>query len=183
MYNLLDKIDSPQALKQLRWNELEELCSQIRKFLVENVKKTGGHLASNLGVVELTVALHLIYDLPEDKLIWDVGHQSYVHKILTGRRERFDTLRTFGGLSGFPKTSESEYDCFNTGHSSTSVSAAVGMARARDIKGKKHNNLNDYHPLFYLYFLIYRFRPKILKSLLHITKKICIINLKYFVRR
>lgn len=139
MYNLLEKIDSPQALKQLKWNELEELCSQIRKFLVENVKKTGGHLASNLGVVELTVALHLIYDLPKDKLIWDVGHQSYVHKILTGRRDRFDTLRTFGGLSGFPKTSESEYDSFNTGHSSTSVSAAVGMARARDIKCKKHN--------------------------------------------
>lgn len=139
MYNLLEKIDSPQALKQLKWNELEELCSQIRKFLVENVKKTGGHLASNLGVVELTVALHLIYDLPEDKLIWDVGHQSYVHKILTSRRDKFDTLRTFGGLSGFPKTSESEYDCFNTGHSSTSVSAAVGMARARDIKHNKHN--------------------------------------------
>ncbi len=139
MYNLLEKIDSPQALKQLKWNELEELCSEIRKFLVENVKKTGGHLASNLGVVELTVALHLIYDLPEDKLIWDVGHQSYVHKILTGRRDKFDTLRTFGGLSGFPKTSESEYDCFNTGHSSTSVSAAVGMARARDIKHNKHN--------------------------------------------
>ncbi len=139
MYNLLEKINSPQALKQLKWSELEELCSQIRKFLVENVKKTGGHLASNLGVVELTVALHLIYDLPGDKLIWDVGHQSYVHKILTGRRDKFETLRTFGGLSGFPKTSESEYDCFNTGHSSTSVSAAVGMARARDIKRQNHN--------------------------------------------
>lgn len=139
MYNLLEKINSPDDLKQLKWDELEELCSQIRKFLVENVKKTGGHLASNLGVVELTVALHLVYDLPADKFVWDVGHQSYVHKILTGRRERFDTLRTFGGISGFPKTLESEYDSFNTGHSSTSASAAVGMARSRDIKNEKYN--------------------------------------------
>ncbi len=139
MYDILEKIDSPNVLKQLKWSELEELCSQIRKFLVENVKKTGGHLASNLGIVELTVALHLVYDLPSDKLIWDVGHQSYVHKVLTGRRDRFCTLRTFGGLSGFPKTSESEYDSFNTGHSSTSVSASVGMARARDLKGEKYN--------------------------------------------
>ena len=138
-YNLLEKINSPCDLKKLKWNELDELCSEIRKFLVENVTKTGGHLASNLGVVELTIALHLVYDMPQDKLVWDVGHQSYVHKILTGRRDRFSTIRTFGGLSGFPKTAESEYDSFNTGHSSTSVSAAVGMARARDLKGTKEN--------------------------------------------
>lgn len=139
MYDLLKTINSPQELKSLRWDQLDELCSQMRKFLVENVTKTGGHLASNLGVVELTVALHLVYDTPSDKIIWDVGHQSYVHKILTGRRDRFDTLRTFGGLSGFPKTLESDYDSFNTGHSSTSVSAAVGMARARDLKNEKYN--------------------------------------------
>lgn len=139
MYDLLKTINSPHELKSLSWEQLDELCSEIRKFLVENVTKTGGHLASNLGVVELTVALHLVYDTPEDKLIWDVGHQSYVHKILTGRRDKFDSLRTFGGLSGFPKTAESEYDSFNTGHSSTSVSAAVGMARARDLKGDKNN--------------------------------------------
>ncbi len=138
-YNLLEKINSPCDLKKLKWTQLDELCSEIRKFLVENVTKTGGHLASNLGVVELTVALHLVYDTPNDKLIWDVGHQSYVHKILTGRRDRFNTIRTFGGLSGFPKTNESEHDSFNTGHSSTSVSAAVGMARARDLKGTKEN--------------------------------------------
>ncbi len=138
-YNLLEKINSPCDLKKLKWTEIDELCSEIRKFLVENVTKTGGHLASNLGVVELTIALHLVYDTPNDKLIWDVGHQSYVHKVLTGRRDRFDTIRTFGGLSGFPKTNESEYDSFNTGHSSTSVSAAVGMARARDLKGTKDN--------------------------------------------
>ncbi len=139
MYNLLEKINSPDDLKKLKWNELEELCSQIRKFLVENVKKTGGHPASNLGVVELTVALHLVYDSPSDKFVWDVGHQSYVHKILTGRRDKFSTLRTFGGISGFPKTEESEYDSFNTGHSSTSASAAVGMARARDLNNEKYN--------------------------------------------
>ena len=138
-YNLLEKINSPCDLKKLKWDELDELCSEIRKFLVENVTKTGGHLASNLGVVELTIALHLVYDMPQDKLVWDVGHQSYVHKILTGRRDRFSTIRTFGGLSGFPKTAESEYDSFNTGHSSTSVSAAVGMARARDLKGTKES--------------------------------------------
>ena len=139
MYDLLKTINSPKDLKSLSWVQLNDLCSEIRKFLVENVTKTGGHLASNLGVVELTVALHLVYDTPEDKLIWDVGHQSYVHKILTGRKDRFDSIRTFGGLSGFPKTCESEYDVFNTGHSSTSASAAVGIARARDLKGEKNS--------------------------------------------
>jgi len=135
MYEILDKINSPEDLKRLGRNELALLCGEIRSFLIEKVTKTGGHLASNLGVVELTVALHLAYNFPTDKLIWDVGHQSYVHKILTGRRDSFDTLRQLNGISGFPKRAESEYDCFNTGHSSTSVSAALGMARARDLSG------------------------------------------------
>ena len=119
--------DMPDALSRMSMPELYQLAEDIRAFLVQNVSKTGGHLASNLGVVELTIALHCVFSFPEDKLIWDVGHQSYVHKILTGRASQFPTLRKFGGLSGFPKTSESAYDCFNTGHSSTSVSAALGM--------------------------------------------------------
>lgn len=139
MPNILDNINSPGDVKKLSVDELKDLCSDIRKFLIENVSETGGHLASNLGVVELTVALHKVFDLPEDKLIWDVGHQSYVHKILTGRKGEFGTLRKYGGLSGFPKTNESEYDFFNTGHSSTSVSAALGMAHARDLAGKDYN--------------------------------------------
>lgn len=139
MYEILDKINSSKDLKKLSKNELVLLCGEIRDFLIDNVTKTGGHLASNLGVVELTVALHLIYDFPTDKLIWDVGHQSYVHKILTGRKDRFNTLRQFNGLSGFPKRCESEYDCFNTGHSSTSVSAALGMARARDLNNENYH--------------------------------------------
>lgn len=131
--------DMPGALQQMSVPELYQLAGEIREFLVQNVSKTGGHLASNLGVVELTIALHRVFSFPEDKLVWDVGHQSYVHKILTGRAAAFPTLRKFGGLSGFPKTSESEYDCFNTGHSSTSVSAALGMARSRDLKGEKYH--------------------------------------------
>lgn len=131
--------DMPAELSKMSMPELYQLAEEIRAFLVQNVSKTGGHLASNLGVVELTIALHCVFSFPEDKLIWDVGHQSYVHKILTGRAARFPTLRKFGGLSGFPKTSESEYDCFNTGHSSTSVSAALGMARSRDLKGEHHH--------------------------------------------
>ena len=107
MYAILDKIHSSQDLKKLGKNELSLLCGEIRQFLVENVTKTGGHLASNLGVVELTIALHLVYNFPEDKIIWDVGHQSYVHKILTGRKDKFNTLRQFGGVSGFPKRAES----------------------------------------------------------------------------
>ena len=138
MYEILDKLTSPDDLKNLSKSELYSLCDEIRAFLVEKVTKNGGHLASNLGVVELTVALHLIYDFPKDKIIWDVGHQSYVHKILSGRKDRFDTLRQLDGLSGFPKTAESVYDCFNTGHSSTSISAALGMARARDLKKEDH---------------------------------------------
>ncbi|MBR5271396.1 MAG: 1-deoxy-D-xylulose-5-phosphate synthase, partial [Clostridia bacterium] len=133
--NILNSINSPEDFKSLGIDELKQLCDEIREFLVDSVSQTGGHLASNLGVVELTVAFHKVFNTPKDKLIFDVGHQSYVHKILTGRRSEFNTLRQFGGLSGFPKTSESEYDHFNTGHSSTSISAALGMARARDIKG------------------------------------------------
>lgn len=130
--------DFPGELKQMSEKELDLLTYSIRDFLIENVAKTGGHLASNLGVVELTIALHKSFDCPKDKIIWDVGHQAYVHKILTGRAKDFSTLRQFGGLSGFPKTCESPYDCFNTGHSTTSISAAAGMAAARDLKGEKH---------------------------------------------
>lgn len=118
---------------------MEELAFEIRNYLIGMVSVTGGHIASNLGVVELTLALHKIFTTPKDKIIWDVGHQSYVHKILTGRKEKFDTLRKFGGLAGFPKTCESEHDCFNTGHSSTSISAGLGIARARDIVGGKYS--------------------------------------------
>lgn len=136
---LLDKISVPQDLKSLTAAELKELASEIRSFLVKSVSETGGHLASNLGVVEITIALLAVFNTPQDKIIWDVGHQSYVYKLLTGRKDGFATLRKFGGMSGFPKTSESEYDSFNTGHSSTSASAALGMARARDIIGEEHN--------------------------------------------
>ncbi len=136
MEKLLEKIDNPNDLKKLNIVEKEELAEEIRKYLLEIVSNNGGHLASNLGVVELTIALHSIFNCPEDKIIWDVGHQSYVHKILTGRREKMKTLRKIGGISGFPKTSESEYDNFDTGHSSTSISVALGMARARDFFNK-----------------------------------------------
>ena len=130
---LLDKIKSPDDIKKLTLAELKTLAEEIRHFLIERVSVTGGHLASNLGVVELTLVLHSVFNAPFDKIIWDVGHQSYVHKIITGRKDCFETLRQYGGLSGFPKDSESEYDCFNTGHSSTSISAALGYAKARDL--------------------------------------------------
>ncbi|MGN0162614.1 MAG: 1-deoxy-D-xylulose-5-phosphate synthase [Candidatus Ornithomonoglobus sp.] len=139
MKNMLEELQAYGDLKKLNNNELTQLCKDIRAFLIENVSRTGGHLASNLGVVELTVAIHKVFNLPEDKLIFDVGHQSYVHKILTGRKDEFSTLRKFGGLSGFPKRNESEFDSFDTGHSSTSISAALGMARARDLAGEKYN--------------------------------------------
>jgi len=139
MYRLLSKINDVNDMKHLTIYEKEQLANEIRGFLVEKVSKTGGHLASNLGVVELTISLFSIFDLNKDKLIWDVGHQSYIHKILTGRAEGFDTLRQFGGMSGFPKGSESVYDFFDTGHSSTSISAALGMATARDLKGEKYD--------------------------------------------
>ena len=134
----LDQIETPKVLKELSIEELNDLAGQIRSELVSTVARNGGHLASNLGVVELTLALHRVFDMPEDKLIFDVGHQSYVHKLLTGRYKQFHTLRTHGGLSGFPKRSESEYDAFETGHASTAISAALGMARARDQLGEKH---------------------------------------------
>ena len=132
----LEKINQVNDIKQLNKKELEELAEEIRRFLIEKISVTGGHLASNLGVVELTMALHLSFDLPKDKIVWDVGHQSYTHKILTGRKDGFDTLRKFGGMSGFPKTKESDCDCFNTGHSSTSISAGLGLAMGRDALGE-----------------------------------------------
>jgi 1-deoxy-D-xylulose-5-phosphate synthase len=135
MYSLLDTVNSTEELRALDRDQLPKLASELREFLVESVSKTGGHLSSNLGTVELTIALHYIYDTPEDKLVWDVGHQTYVHKILTGRREAMSRLRMAGGISGFPKREESPYDTFGTGHSSTSISAALGMAVAAQLQG------------------------------------------------
>lgn len=135
---MLEKINNTNDIKKLNQDELKQLPEEIRQFLIQSLSQTGGHLASNLGVVELTIALHLAFELPKDKIIWDVGHQSYTHKILTGRRDQFPSLRQFGGLSGFPKTGESDCDCFNTGHSSTSVSAGLGLAAARDLKGQSY---------------------------------------------
>lgn len=137
----LDKINSPNDIKNLSIDELNILCSEIREYLLNTVSKTGGHIASNLGVVELTIALHFSLNCPDDKIVWDVGHQTYVHKILTGRKERMDTLRQLNGISGFPKREESVYDVFDTGHSSTSISAAIGMARARDLKNENYEVL------------------------------------------
>lgn len=134
MYKILDKINSTKDLKKLNLEEKNNLAQEIRKLIIETVSKNGGHLASNLGVVELTIAIHSVFDTPKDKIIWDVGHQSYVHKILTGRKDKMPTLRQFEGMAGFPKSKESEYDSFDTGHSSTSISAALGMAIARDLK-------------------------------------------------
>ena len=137
---MLEKINSQQDLKKLTLEEKVLLAQEIREYILVIVSKNGGHLASNLGVVELTIALHSVFDVPKDKIVWDVGHQTYVHKILTGRKEELKTLRKLDGIAGFPKTNESESDCFNTGHSSTSISAALGMARARDIKNE-HNSV------------------------------------------
>ena len=133
---ILDRVSTPEDLRQIPEKEIPALAAEIRKYLIETVLKTGGHLASNLGVVELTLALHRVFDTPNDRLIFDVGHQSYVHKLLTGRRDRFDLLRTPGGLSGFTRREESKYDPFGAGHSSTSVSAALGFARADRLQGK-----------------------------------------------
>lgn len=135
----LDTVKSPEDIKKLNVQQMETLAGEIREFLIGKVSRTGGHLASNLGVVELTLALHSVFDTPNDKIIWDVGHQSYVHKILTGRHAGFDCLRQSGGISGFPKVNESVHDCFNTGHSSTSISAALGLAKARDIKKENYS--------------------------------------------
>lgn len=136
--NILDKVHKPADLKGLSIEELKKLAEEIRKEIIETVAQTGGHLAPSLGVVELTLALHSTFDSPHDKIIWDVGHQSYAHKIITGRQKRFKTLRQYGGISGFPKRTESDHDVFDTGHSSTSISAALGMALARDLKKENH---------------------------------------------
>ncbi len=138
---MLENINSPKDLKKLSILEKQKLAEEIRKYILEIVSENGGHLASNLGVVELTLALHTVFDFEKDKIVWDVGHQTYVHKILTGRREALKTLRKLNGIAGFPKTNESKYDFFNTGHSSTSISAALGMARARDLKKENYSVL------------------------------------------
>lgn len=137
--NLLDRINSPADVKKLSDEQLKQLAAEIRQLLIKVISHTGGHLAPNLGVVELTLALHKVFNTPQDKLVFDVGHQAYIHKIITGRREQFPTLRQYGGLSGFPKRCESEHDAFGTGHSSTSISAALGMAVARDLQGEDYN--------------------------------------------
>lgn len=139
MKDILNEIKSPNDVKNLTIPEMYELSDEIRSFLIDSVSKTGGHLASNLGVVELTLSLFSEFDLEKDKIVWDVGHQTYIHKILTGRKDRFDKLRKYNGMSGFPKRNESKYDFFDTGHSSTSISAALGMARARDLKKEDSN--------------------------------------------
>lgn len=139
MNNILNKVNSPEDIKQLKEKELNQLAGEIREYIIGTVSETGGHLASNLGVVELSLALHRVFNSPEDKIIWDVGHQAYIHKLLTGRKEKLKTIRKLGGLSGFPKRSESEHDIFETGHSSTSISAALGIAKARDLSGDDYN--------------------------------------------
>ncbi|MGK0466273.1 1-deoxy-D-xylulose-5-phosphate synthase [Clostridium sp.] len=139
MSKIIDDFNDINAVKDMSIQQLNIFAGEIRSFLIEKVSKTGGHLASNLGVVELTLSLYNVFDLDTDKIIWDVGHQSYVHKILTGRKDKFDTLKNYGGLSGFPKRDENKYDVFGAGHSSTSISAGVGMARARDLKGEDYD--------------------------------------------
>ncbi len=139
---MLNDLKLPKDIKKLTYKELEILATEIRDLLIRTVSRNGGHLASNLGVVELTLALHKVFNSPNDKIIWDVGHQSYVHKIVTGRVSEFDTLRQYGGISGFPKPEESPHDIFATGHSSTSISAALGLAKARDLSGEKYNVLS-----------------------------------------
>jgi len=136
---LIERIAKENDIKHIEMNDMPQLAEEIRDFLIEKVSKTGGHVASNLGVVELTMALHLSLDLPQDKIIWDVGHQSYTHKILTGRKEGFNQLRKYGGMSGFPKRSESSCDPFDTGHSSTSISAGLGFVQARDVKKENYH--------------------------------------------
>ena len=134
MESLLDKIDQPSDLKKLNAQQVEKLCAEIRHFMLENISKTGGHLASNLGTVELTVALHRVLETPKDKIVFDVGHQCYTHKLLTGRRKQFDHLRQLDGISGFPNPNESVHDAFIAGHGNTALSLAIGMAWAKKIK-------------------------------------------------
>jgi len=136
--HFLDMINKPSDLRLLNRQQLILLINEIREKIISTVSKTGGHLASSLGVVELTLALHYVFNSPIDKIVWDVGHQTYAHKLLTGRKGRFHTLRKYKGISGFPKTNESVHDAFNTGHSSTSISAALGLAKARDLNSLDH---------------------------------------------
>src|ERR1700730_6179256 len=137
LVRILDTIDSPEQLRALSYAQMRQLAEEIRREIIEKVSAHGGHLAPNLGVVELTMALHYAFDTPHDLLVWDIGHQAYVHKLLTGRRERFHTMRQFGGLSGYLRRDESSYDVFGASHASTSISAALGLAAARDIQGKE----------------------------------------------
>src|SRR3989449_8573607 len=136
---VLERINDPRDLRALHKDELLQLCREIREYTVEMVQRTGGHISSSLGTVELTVALHRVFESPRDKIVWDTGHQAYVHKMLTGRRGRFGTLRQYGGISGFLARSESEHDPFGAGHAGTSLSAAQGMAVARDLRGEEHH--------------------------------------------
>src|ERR1700682_1450052 len=138
MYDLLKTIDEPADLRRLDRRQLQPLADELRAFVLDSVSQTGGHLSSNLGTVELTIALHYVFDTPSDRIVWDVGHQTYPHKILTGRRDQMHSLRERGGISGFPRRSESEYDTFGTAHSSTSISAALGMAIASKLQGDEH---------------------------------------------
>ena len=135
--NYLDKINEPSDIKKLSRDELKLLAKELRSFIIDSVSRTGGHLSSNLGVIELTIALHYVYDCPNDQIVWDVGHQTYAHKILTGRRDEMHTLRQKDGISGFPRRSESTFDSFGTGHSSTSISAALGISEAFKINKSK----------------------------------------------
>ena len=137
-FSILDKVNFPRDLKKLDSEELNCLASDIREYILEVISKTGGHLAAGLGTVELSIALHYVFDTPKDKIIWDVGHQCYPHKVLTGRKHKLNSIRKYGGLSGFLKIDESEYDVFGAGHSSTSISAALGVCIARDIKNEKY---------------------------------------------
>src|SRR5437899_11958280 len=139
MYELLKTIDDPSQLRTLERRQLGQLADELRAFVLESVSKTGGHLSSNLGTVELTIALHYVFDTPEDRIVWDVGHQTYPHKILTGRREALSRLRMIDGISGFPRRIESRYDTFGTAHSSTSISAALGMAGSARIKNEQRH--------------------------------------------
>ena len=135
-YELLYKVNSPQDLKQLSISQLPQYCAELRRYIIDECSKNPGHLASSLGTIELTVAIHYVYNLPQDKLVWDVGHQAYAHKIITGRRDLFPTNRKLGGISGFPRMAESKYDSFGAGHSSTSLSAAYGLAKAAELQGR-----------------------------------------------
>ncbi len=135
-FQFLDSINLPEDLRKLNIQDLRTVCAEVREYLIDCVSKTGGHLGAGLGAVELTVALHYVFNTPKDKLVWDVGHQAYPHKILTGRKDRMETIRKLGGLSGFLKRTESEYDTFGAGHASTAISAALGIAAARDLEKK-----------------------------------------------